>query len=103
MPLCLKCEYTSQKRGSMAPCESCPPHCPQCAWDHRQVHQPKGNLITVRTAEQYGCIKRAAVVVDSATRQPFMQMGEKLHPLSAVFGGILAGTRLERDIAAAAA
>lgn len=82
----------------MAPCESCPPHCPKCAWDHTQNAQPKGGLVVIRTAVQYGCVKAAAIVVDAA-RQPFMRLDGKLHPLSAKFGGILSGTQLERDIA----
>lgn len=92
-----------------APCESCPPHCSQCAWDHQQNAKSEaavvsGPLVTVRTAAEYGCVnKTAAIVVDAATRKPFMQINGKLHPLSAQFGGIIAGTRLERDIAAVAA
>jgi hypothetical protein len=90
-----------------APCESCPPHCSQCAWDHQRdsskpITPKNGSLVTVRTAAEYGCVnKRAAIVVDSATHEPFMQIGGKLHPLSAAFGSIIAGTRLERDIVAA--
>jgi len=86
----------------MAPCESCPSHCPSCAWDHKKSAKPKGPLVMIRTSEQYGCVKGASVVVDSAQRKPFMQIGSDLHPLSVEFGRVIVGTRLERDIQAVA-
>jgi hypothetical protein len=87
----------------MAPCESCPDHCTRCAWDHTKAVAPSGQLVVVRSAAEYGCVHGAAVVVDTARNQPFMQRGETLHPLSSTFGGILAGTRLAQDIQAVAA
>jgi hypothetical protein len=88
----------------MAPCESCPPHCAQCAWDQKQSVKPVNPLVVIRTSAAYGCTKKnAAVVVDTSRRQAFMRIGENLHPLSAKFGSILAGTKLEKDIAAAVA
>ena len=84
-----------------APGESCPPHCAQCAWDQKQKAAPKGPLVVLRTAAEYGCVKKnAEIVIDPVVRTPFMRIGEALHPLSERFGAILRGTRLEQDIAA---
>lgn len=94
-------------KSSTAPCESHPCGCDSCAWEPPakaagSASDPKRRLTVVRSAEQYGCVRRdASIVVDQTERKPFMQIGDRLLPLSHAFGGILAGTQLETDLQAA--
>lgn len=85
-----------------APCEACPPCCKSCAWSPTSTGSaldPRRRLAVVRTKEQYGCVRPdTSIVVDEAERQPFMRVGDELHPLSPAFGGVIKGTRLERDL-----
>ena len=91
-----------------APCEACPPCCHSCAWDPDSVgsaDDPKRRLAVVRSAADYGCVKRddASIVVDRAEGKPFMRVGDALLPLSKRFGAVIEGTRLEADIGQALA
>ncbi len=90
-----------------APCEAHPCGCDACAWDPAPAgpaDDAKRRLAVVRTAEQYGCVRRdASIVVDAAERRPFMRVGDDLLPLSAEHGRVIAGSRLEADIRAALA
>jgi hypothetical protein len=90
-----------------APCEACPRSCAACAWDSfpaSEADNPKRSLAVVRSAADYGCVKRvASIVVDRAEGKPFMLVGGDLLPLSARHGHVIAGSRLETDIARALA
>ncbi|MCK9360956.1 hypothetical protein M0Q28_01880 [Patescibacteria group bacterium] len=89
------------------PCEACPPCCKSCAWDPASAgpaQDSKRRLAVVRTESQYGCVRAdTSIVVDQAEGKPFMQVGDQLLPLSPRFGGVIAGTKLERDIRASLA
>lgn len=99
---------SSAKPVGSPPCEACPAPvgeamCGGCAWDSASALPIDGRrrLTVVRSPEQYGCRRKGAgIVVDLEAKQPFMQIGQRLLPLSEQFGGVIAGTVLERDIQA---
>lgn len=76
-----------------------------CAWSPipaGPASDPKRRLRVVRSGEDYGCVKGdAAIVVDQEEGRPFMLASGQLLPLSDEFGQVIAGSRLEADIAAA--
>lgn len=87
-----------------APCEACPDDCIRCAWDHEQPQEIQDqDLITLRTTEAYECIQGASVVQDKRDGTAFLKIQNVLLPLSPVYGGILQGTDLGRDISKMAA
>ncbi len=102
---------SSAKPVGSPPCEACPAPvdgvmCGGCAWDGANATSidSRRRLTVVRTPEQYGCRRKGAgIVVDLDTQNPFMQIGQRLLPLSAEFGGVISGTVLEQDIQAALA
>lgn len=87
-----------------APCEACPPCCKSCAWSPVSAGSAldsRRRLAVVRTEEQYGCVRpQTSIVIDRDDQQPFMRVGDELHPLSPAFGDVIKGTKLERDIEA---
>ena len=91
---------SSAKSVGSPPCEACPAPvdgamCGGCAWDGASAApiDSRRRLTVVRTPTQYGCLRKGAgIVVDLDAKQPFMQIGDRLLPLSEQFGGVIGGT-----------